>query len=502
MLTTTNPRTGERIETDLEVTTAEEVARLADTAAVAFGELARRDRTWRAGLLDALAEGLESRREELVMAAEQETGLGDARLGGELTRSTFQLRLFAEALREGAYLEAAIDHAGDSGMGPGPDLRRMLLPLGPVAVFGSSNFPFAFSVAGGDTASALAAGCPVVLKAHSSHLLTSELSYAALDAAARAYGAPDGVLGIVYGTQAGAALVAHPAIKAVGFTGSLTGGQALLDIIDSREEPIPFYGELSSLNPLVITPGAAASRGEEIAGGLFGSFTLGSGQFCTKPGVAFVPRGEAGEALVEAMVSRAKGAAPAVLLNSRIQESYGKIRDRLIEQGHATLLAAGADGGDGFSVAPSVLAIDAEKLNREATEEAFGPLILVVYYDDVADIERGLQSVPRSLTATIHSDPSETELTKDLAARLGDYAGRLVFNGYPTGVRVSWAQHHGGPWPATNSLHTSVGVTAVRRFLRPFAWQDAPQEILPEELRDNYTGVPRRVDGVLQLASS
>lgn len=502
MLTTTNPRTGEGIETDLEATSPEEVARLADRAAAASGELARRGRSWRAGLLDALADGLESRREELVRVAEQETGLGEGRLGGELTRSSFQLRLFADALRDGAYLEATIDHAGDTPMGPGPDLRRMLIPLGPVAVFGASNFPFAFSVAGGDTASAIAAGCPVVLKAHSSHLLTSEMSYEALDEAARAYGAPDGLLGIVYGTEAGAALVAHPAIKAVGFTGSLAGGQALLDIIEKRDEPVPFYGELSSLNPLVITPGAAEARGDQIAGGLFGSFTLGSGQLCTKPGVAFVPRGKAGEALVEGMVARVREASPAVLLNSRIQESFGKIRDRLIEQGHAKLLAAGAEAGDGFSVAPSVLAIDAAQLNAEATEEAFGPLMVVVYYDDIADIEQGLKSVPRSLTATIHSDPGEGELTKELAARLGDYAGRLVFNGYPTGVRVSWGQHHGGPWPATNSLHTSVGVTAIRRFLRPFAWQDAPGEILPEELRDGYAGVPRRVDGVLRLASA
>ncbi|MFD1713788.1 aldehyde dehydrogenase (NADP(+)) [Amnibacterium flavum] len=501
MLTTTDPRTGERSETTIEPTTTEEVHEVAARAAAAFTELAGHGRIWRAALLDALADGLEARRDELVATADSETGLGAARLGGELTRSAFQLRLFGEALRDGGYLEATIDHAGDTPMGPGPDLRRMLVPIGPIAVFGSSNFPFAFSVPGGDTASGLAAGCPVVLKAHSSHLLTSALAYEALSDAATAYGAPEGTLGIVFGTQAGAALVADPRIKAVGFTGSLGGGQALLDIIEKRDEPIPFYGELSSLNPLIITEGAATERAADIAQGLFGSFTLGAGQFCTKPGVAFVPRGAAGESIVDGMIEKVTAAAPGVLLNSRISESFGEIRERLIADGHATLVATGQSTGEGFSAAPSLLTIDASDVTADVTEEAFGPLIVVAYYDDISDIEKALRHIPKSLTATIHNASDETELTADLARRVSDYAGRLVFNGYPTGVRVSWGQHHGGPWPATNSQHTSVGVTAIRRFLRPFAWQDAPETVLPEELRDGYTGVPRRVDGVLSLAS-
>jgi len=501
-LISTDPRTGQTNETSIEVTTDDEVAELAARAADAHRALAAHGREWRAGLLEALADALEARRAELVSTADSETGLGEVRLNGELTRSAFQFRLFAEAVRDGGYLEATIDHAGDTPMGPGPDIRRMLIPIGPVAVFGSSNFPFAFSVVGGDTASALAAGCPVVLKAHGSHVLTSQVSFATLSDAARQYGAPDGTLGIVYGTNAGATLVADPRIKAVGFTGSLSGGQALLDIIEGRDEPIPFYGELSSLNPLVITDGAIAARGDAIAQGLFGSFTLGAGQFCTKPGFAFIPRGAAGESLVEAMAEKVREAQPGVLLNSRISGSFDEIRQRLIDRGHAQVVAVGsADDTDGFAVPPSLLAVDAKDVNADVTEEAFGPLMVVAYYDDPAEIAEALTHVPQSLTATIHSEDDEIELTRTLVDTVSGHAGRLVFNGYPTGVRVSWGQHHGGPWPATNSQHTSVGVTAIRRFLRPFAWQDAPVAVLPEELREEYTAVPRRVDGELHLSS-
>jgi len=502
MLTTTNPRTGHSTDSGITVTTPEDVARLTEKATTAFLALGELGRNWRAGLLDALADGLEAERETLVATADQETGLGLARLGGELTRSIFQFRLFAEALREGGYLEATIDHATTTVLGASPDVRRLLIPIGPVAVFGSSNFPFAFSVAGGDTASALAAGCPVVLKAHGSHPLTSLRSWEALDAAATGFGAPEGTLGIVFGTKAGATLVADPRIKAVGFTGSLSGGQALMDIVAEREEPIPFYGELSSLNPLIITSDAADARTAEIADGLFASFTASAGQLCTKPGVAFIPRSAAGERLVADLVTRVDAAAAQPLLNSRIFDSFGEIEQRLITEGHALVAATGVDSGDGFAIAPRLLTIDAASITPEATEEAFGPLLVVAWYDDVASLSAGLRQVPNSLTATIHSEPGEENLVAELAREVSPHVGRLVFNGYPTGVRVSWAQHHGGPWPATNSQHTSVGVSAVRRFLRPFVWQGAPESSLPTELRDNYTGVPRRVDGVLALAAT
>jgi NADP-dependent aldehyde dehydrogenase len=500
MLTSTDPRTGTATDSGIVVTTPEEVAALTARASAAFADLADLGRQWRAGLLDALADGLEAERETLVSTADEETALGPVRLGGELTRSIFQFRLFAEAVREGGYLEVTIDHAATTVLGPSPDVRRLLIPIGPVAVFGSSNFPFAFSVAGGDTASAIAAGCPVVLKAHGSHPRTSLRSFEALTAAASTYGAPDGTLGIVFGTQAGATLVADPRIKAVGFTGSLSGGQALMDIVAARAEPIPFYGELSSLNPLIITSEAANARNSEIADGLFTSFTASAGQLCTKPGVAFIPRGDPGDRLVAELVERVEVATSQPLLNSRIFESFGEIEERLRTEGHAQVAASGHNVGDGFAVAPRLLTIDAEAMTEEVTEEAFGPLLVVARYTDVASLTAGLGQIPNSLTATIHSEPGEDDLVAQLAREVGPRVGRLVFNGYPTGVRVSWAQHHGGPWPATNSQHTSVGVSAVRRFLRPFVWQGAPQSSLPAELRDGFAGVPRRVDGVLELA--
>ncbi|GAA1702873.1 aldehyde dehydrogenase (NADP(+)) [Microbacterium sediminicola] len=500
VLSTTDPRTGVTIDTDITPTSPEGVVALTAAAAAAFADIKTRDRLWRAGLLRALADGLEADRAELVPAAMAETGLPEARLNGELTRSAFQFRLFAEAVDEGGYLEAIIDHAAPTPMGPGPDVRRMLVPIGPVAVFGSSNFPFAFSVVGGDTASALAAGNPVVIKAHSSHPVTSQLSFASLERSATAYGAPLGTLGIVYGQAAGAALVADPAIAAVGFTGALSTGRILLDIIEKRERPIPFFGELSSVNPLVVTPGAAAERGAAIAEGLFTSFTGSAGQLCTKPGIAFLPEGEAG--IVAEIVAKSEAAAAQPLLNSRIHGALDEIRTRLIDEGRARSIVAPKPGPEGFTLTPAVLEIAASDVTPAVTEEAFGPLLLIARYRDLDEVRSALAAIPDSLTATIHSAADEVELTASLTAQVQDVVGRVVYNGYPTGVRVSWGMHHGGPWPATNTQHTSVGVTAIRRFLRPLAWQDAPDYVLPEELRDGTASIPRRVDGVFQLAAS
>lgn len=501
-VTTTDPRSGTSRETDLQQTGADQVDAITARAAEAFALLREQPRSWRSGLLRALAEGLEADRDGLVEAAMSETGLPEARLTGELGRSAFQLRLFADAVDEGGYLEAIIDHAGDTPLGPGPDVRRMLVPIGPVAVFGASNFPFAFSVVGGDTASALAAGNPVVIKAHSSHPVTSQRSFASLQRAADAYGAPAGTFGIVYGQQAGSVLVADPKIAAVGFTGSLSTGRILQRIIDERPTPIPFYGELSSLNPLAITPGAAAERTAEIGAGLFTSVTGSAGQLCTKPGLAFVPAGEAGDALVADVIARAQEAGAQTLLNARIHGAFDEIRDRLITDGRARSLVTPQHGDEGFSVTPGVLEIDATEVTAAVTEEAFGPLVVLVRYRSIEEIRRALQVVPHSLTATIHSAAEEEAARAELTAAVTELVGRIVYDGYPTGVRVSWGMHHGGPWPATNTQHTSVGVTAIRRFLRPLAWQDAPAEVLPAELRDGPVDVPRRVNGVLQLAGS
>ncbi|MTD13365.1 aldehyde dehydrogenase family protein [Nakamurella sp. YIM 132087] len=444
-------------------------------------------RAERAVVLDRMASALEAAGEGIIALADRETSLGSARLAGELRRTCYQLRFFGEVLRDGGYLEATIDHAGDTPMGPRPDLRRMLVPIGPVAVFAASNFPLAFSVPGGDTASALAAGCPVVIKAHSAHPGTSALCFEVLSGAA-----PAGVLSMVTGRQAGRDLLADPVIRAAGFTGSVGAGRELAAICAARPDPIPFFGELGSVNALVVTPAAAAERGTAIGQGLAGSFTLGAGQFCTKPGVAFVPAGVEGDAVRDACVAAVAGS------------SFTMLTPRILEGFLAGAAGVGADGrGPDGGAGAVVVEIDdvAGFLARpELLEEVFGPLLVIVRFADPEKLPEVLAGLPGALTASIQHGAGDPDLRALVAAVLG-VAGRLVFNGFPTGVAVSWAQHHGGPWPATDTQHTSVGATAIRRWLRPVAFQDAPPDLLPAELRDGPVDVPRRVDGVLQLAS-
>jgi NADP-dependent aldehyde dehydrogenase len=490
-------RTGETIATVARENTPEEVDAACVRAAAAFAPLEAMGRDGRAELLRTMAEALEHRRAEIVRLADRETALGEPRLTGELTRTREQLRLFAEVLDEGSYVEATIDHAGPTPMGPRPDLRRMLVPLGPVAVFGASNFPLAFSVPGGDTASALAAGCPVVVKAHPAHPATSQLCHDVLAGAALEVGAPDGTIAVVHGTQAGTELVAHPAVRAVGFTGSLRGGRALFDIASSRADPIPFYGEMSSLNPLVVTPAAAGERGAEIAAGFVASFTLGAGQFCTKPGLAFIPAGDAGRRLRAEIGDRVRALGENVLLSAGIRDAFLAGRANLGGQHGVEIVAEAAEAGVA-TVSAVVFAVRAPDLREPLLEECFGPAALLIEYADEKELLAALESLGGNLTATVHAGRDEAELPRRLASILREHAGRLVWNGFPTGVAVSHAIHHGGPYPATtNPLHTSVGATAIRRFLRPFAWQDAPSAVLPPELRDAPPGIPRRVDGVL-----
>lgn len=493
-----DPRTGAAVETVARETTAAGTAAACAAAAAAGPGLEALGRAGRADVLDALADALEARRDDVVAVADRETALGAARLNGELTRTCYQLRLFGEVLREGSYLEATIDHAGDTPMGPRPDLRRMLVPLGPVAVFGASNFPLAFSVPGGDTASALAAGCPVVVKAHDSHPATSALCAGILADAAVQAGAPEGTVGIVHGRAAGLALVTDPVIRAVGFTGSLGGGQALMDAIATRPDPIPFFGELASLNPVVVTPAAAAERGTTIGGELAGSFTLGAGQFCTKPGVTLVPSGPDGDVLVAAAAEAVHGSVAPVLLNGGIAASYAELTAELSALPGVDVLARGAEPTDaGYRAAPLLLSAPAASVPDGLDRECFGPLGVVLRYDGEADLFAALAGLPSSLTATVLRGAGETELPGAVVRALRDRAGRILFDAYPTGVAVSWAQHHGGPWPSTNTQHTSVGTSAIRRFLRPMTWQNAPAELLPAELTDDRTDIPRRVDGVL-----
>jgi NADP-dependent aldehyde dehydrogenase len=448
-------------------------------ASGAADELAALDPTQRARLLRAAAAALRSNRDEIVPLADQETHLGPARLGGELDRTTGQLELFATVLEDGSFLEALVDPRD----GARPDVRRVLHPVGPVAVFAASNFPLAFSVAGGDTASALAAGCPVVVKAHEGHPRLSALVGSILTDVL-----PAGVLGVVYGRAAGPALVEDPAIAAVGFTGSVAGGRYLFDLAQRRPDPIPFYGELGSINPVVVTPAAARSRGPEIATGYVGSVTLGSGQFCTKPGLLFLPADHGLAApLQEAIATAPRGE----LLGDWIAEGFARRLDSV--RGH-TAVREIADG------AATLLAVPASSFDPDLAEECFGPASLIVEYGSLDELAVALDRVAGSLTLTVHGElPEDDALARRLVAWGERHAGRIIWNGWPTGVAVTWAMHHGGPWPASTAPgHTSVGTTAIRRFLRPVAYQDLPDPLLPPALREtNPLNLTRRVAGHL-----
>jgi NADP-dependent aldehyde dehydrogenase len=495
---TTDPRTNTKEATGISESSARDVDGACRRAADAGPALADMGRLGRAAMLEAMARGLESEGDDIVHTADRETALGLPRLTGELARTCHQLRLFADVLVDGGYLEATIDHAHDSAMGPLPDTRRMLVPVGPVVVFGSSNFPLAFSVPGGDTASALAAGCPVIVKAHEAHPLTSQLCAQVLREAAGAAGAPAGTVELVFGMSAGAQAVAHPAVRAAGFTGSMSGGRALMEIAQSRPHPIPFFGELSSTNPLVVTASAAAERGETIGSGIAASALLGAGQFCTKPGVVLMPADESGEATIAAMSRTFRDAAPAPLLTRRVADGYAEGLNELAAHPAVTVVVGSAtDSVTDLIATPALMRCRAADLEADMMKECFGPSTLVVTYGSVDELVAVLADLPGSLTSTIHSNTDETDLRARLVTALHDTTGRFVFDGYPTGVAVNWAQHHGGPWPSTNTSHSSVGATAIRRFLRPMAWQAAPVDIIPFELRDDAIDIPRRVDGVI-----
>ncbi len=480
-------------------TTSAELESILAAATAAAGPLSALRPSERARLLHAVADALDAAADELVPLAIEESHLAEARLKGELTRTTFQLRLFGEVLEEGSYLEAIVDQSDpDWGMGPRPDLRRMLVPVGPVLVYAASNFPFAFSVAGGDTASGLAAGNPIIVKAHSGHPRLSQRTGEIVRGALAEAGAPDGAFDVIFSFERGVEALKDSRIKAGSFTGSIPGGRALFDIASQRPDPIPFYGELGSLNPVFVTPGAVKARGDEIASGFVASATLGAGQFCTKPGLLFVP---AGHGLDDAIVAAAGDVAPASLLNKRIAEGYGKDLPRMVGTPGVTPLVE-ASGVDGLVAGPTLVKTTVPVLLDNADtllEECFGPFSLVVEYDGQDELRRAAEAFGGNLTATIHGEESETGDVAWLMDLLRDRAGRILWGGWPTGVSVTYAMQHGGPWPATSaSLHTSVGTTAIRRFLRPVSYQTMPEELLPEALRNhNVLGIPRRVNGTL-----
>lgn len=451
----------------------------------------------RASWLDAIAGALEANAESMIALANEETHLPVGRLTGELKRTAFQLRLLGSDAASGQPFGATIDHADPGwGMGPRPDIRRVGEPLGVVGVFGASNFPFAFSVLGGDTASALAAGCAVVHKAHPAHVrLARETARLTVDALGVA-GAPDGLFSLVEGYEDGPALVTHPLIKAIGFTGSTRGGQALAELAANRPEPIPFYGELGSTNPVFVTQAAWAARRDEILEGFVGSFTLGMGQFCTKPGFLVVPAGSRDE-LISGLTD-ASAVPPHPMLSPGLRDSF----ERSLAEFRA------ADGVEVIATLPgaedapetTVLRASASTVIADPAlleHEVFGPASVVIEYDSPAELDAVAAHIGGQLTAGIHAEDGEdvTALLRTLAA----HAGRVLWNGWPTGVTVSYAQQHGGPFPATTApATTSVGTAAIGRFLRPVAYQDVPEAALPAPLKDaNPWGITRRVDGVI-----
>ncbi|MFJ7059663.1 aldehyde dehydrogenase (NADP(+)) [Streptomyces microflavus] len=447
----------------------------------------------RGTLLRDLSDVLREHTSQLVTLAQEETHLDETRLRGEVLRTRVQLDMFAEIAEEGAYLDVMIDRADAEALpAPRPDVRRMLAPLGPVAVFTASNFPFAFSVLGGDTASAIAAGCPVVIKAHEGHPRLTDLT-----AALAAETLPTGTLSVVHGRDAGRALVTDPVVQAVGFTGSTAGGRALFDLAARRPDPIPFYGELGSLNPVVITPGALAARGADLAGEYIGSVTRSQGQLCTKPGLLFLPEGHG----LDDILHQAIATAPrAPMLGPWIADAYSATLNDLAAHPVVRRIGAGPTGSNdtgqhAHHPSAALLTVTADALcnHPELLRECFGPASIVVTYNSTENLLATLRKVPGSLTATVHGqEDTDEELARHIWSTLR--AGRLIWNDWPTGVAVTRAMHHGGPWPATTSpLHTSVGGTALARWLRPIAYQNMPEALLPHALQtSNPWGVPQR----------
>ena len=505
----TNPATGKELEPTYYSADAEETEHAVQLAASAFSGYSGTSGKIKGALLRKVAEQIEALGDDLVARAVEETALPPARIKNETARTSFQLRMFAELVEEGSWVDARIDR-GDPGRKPlaKPDMRSLWRALGPVAVFCASNFPIAFSVAGGDTASALAAGNPVVVRAHAAHPGTAEMVGKAIERAVKESGMPEGIFSLLLdaGTEVGLALVNHPAIKAVGFTGSKNGGRALMDAAAARPEPIPVFAEMSSINPVFILPGAMKERGGEIAKGLHASVTLGAGQFCTKPGVVVVGDDAGAREFATNVRDLMKASGEFTLLTSRIHDAYRfqlGARRREVEPGRGAGPNESAEV-KGFQVSTALFETDAAAFLEDAElhSEIFGPSTLLVRHgsrEELLAIARGLEG---HLTATLHGTEDDLREFADLVAILETKVGRLIFNGYPTGLEVCHATVHGGPYPATSDgRSTSVGTRAIYRFARPICYQDFPATSLPEELKnENPLGIWRLVDGQITRA--
>ncbi|UYM03411.1 aldehyde dehydrogenase (NADP(+)) [Solicola gregarius] len=495
--------TGEDVEPTFGLLDLDQLDAAVAAAADAFATYRETSPGRRAAFLEAIAEEIEADRDQIVGRAVLESGLPEARLSGEVGRTTGQLRMFADVAAQGDHLGVRIDPAlPDRTPAPRPDLRQRMIPLGPVAVFGASNFPLAFSTAGGDTASALAGGCPVVVKGHPAHPGTGELVARAVARAAARTRMPAGVFSFVLGAgnEFGRALVSDPRIRAVGFTGSRAGGQAIVEVAQRRREPIPVYAEMSSINPVVVLPGALDGDVDGLASAYVGSLTLGAGQFCTNPGLVFVPTGDTGDRFVTAAGRLVGEAIGQLMLTPEIAEAYARGVADLAATDDVRRVADGLAGDGPGRPAPVLNEVAASDVGR-VEREVFGASSVVVRYDGVDQLASALAAIEGQLTATVQYAPSDVEEARRLLPVLEDRVGRILFNGWPTGVEVCHAMVHGGPYPATSDARTtSVGSLAIERFQRPVCYQDVPDELLPQAVRDdNPWALSRRIDGTLSL---
>src|ERR1700733_3561393 len=507
----TDPTNRRPLQPGYIAATPQEVELAALLASQAFTGYGRVPGPERGAFLRMIAAKIESIAGDVVERAGQETALPQARLQGETARTCAQLRLFAEVAGEVSWVAARIARAPpERKPAAKPDVRSMLRPLGPVVVFGASNFPLAFSVAGGDTASAFAAGNPVIVKAHPAHPGTSEMVGRIIRDSVRACDLPEGVFSLLFdsGISVGAALVQHPLVKAVGFTGSIPAGRALFDLAVKRPSPIPFYGEMGSTNPTFVLPGALAARGEKIAAELYGSFTLGAGQFCTKPGLIFLSAGKPADALVSVLKGKVAESAKFTLLTSGISSAYNReIRNRKNHEGVSVLAEEKSpDSSSSFQAGAALFQTDITSFlaSPELADEVFGPETLLISYSKKEQILEAARGLHGHLTATVHGTDQDIVEFSELIVILENKVGRIIYNGYPTGLELCDAIVHGGPYPAsTDSRTTSVGTLAIFRFARPVCYQDFPDAALPDELKnENSLGIWRMVDGELTRLSS
>ncbi|NKX54833.1 aldehyde dehydrogenase (NADP(+)) [Arthrobacter mobilis] len=502
-----NPATNEILEPAYTLIDAGQLAEATAAAEAAFESFSSLDPETHAAFLERIADNIEAAGAELIARAMAETGLPEARLAGERARTTGQLRLFAAVVRRGDFRGVRIDPAlPERTPLPRADIRQRKVPVGPVAVFGASNFPLAFSTAGGDTASALAAGCPVVFKAHNAHPGTSEITGRAIADAVRDLGLHPGVFSLIYGpgSSIGQALVTDPAIKAVGFTGSRSGGTALMAAAAARPEPIPVYAEMSSINPVFFFDGALKGDVDALAQAYVTSVTGSSGQLCTSPGLVFVPAGEAGDRFAAAVERVLSGAAGQTMLTRGIADSWNAGVEALGAQDGVELVARGQAGGTQNAPAPAVFgtSVDTFLSNTVLHEEIFGAASLMIRYASAEELAEAARKLEGQLTATLHLTEADYATAAPLLPVLERKAGRILANGWPTGVEVGHAMVHGGPFPATSDPRsTSVGTLAIERFLRPVAYQNIPQELLPAPVQDaNPWQLNRLVDGNIELA--